>query len=109
MVLDLWSAHASGQGPIDLETIEGLPILFVQIGDAPEDVTTSALDEADRYLPGTYHTVGNARVLAELTERGYQGPVAVEAYAGDLERMTPQERAKEALAALWSMLKTPAA
>lgn len=107
MVLDLWSAYASGQGPVDLETLEGVPITLVQIGDTPEGATASTLDEADRYLPGTSDTVENARVLAELAERGYQGPVAVEAYAGEVERMTPPEKAKAALAALWNALKTP--
>ncbi len=108
MVLDLWSAHASGQGPVDLDTLEGVPIMLVQIGDTPDGATALTLDEGDRCLPGTSDTVENARVLAELAERGYQGPVAVEAYAGDMEHMTPPEKAQAALAALWNVLKTPA-
>ena len=100
LLLDSWSIYASGDLTSDLIPVEGLPVYAVEIGDAPRNVALSQLDETERHLPGAEGAIDNALLLAHLRDLDYDGSVAVEAYAGSVERMAGPERAEAAKRAL---------
>ena len=103
MVLDAWSVYASGRDLASLDFAEDAEIMVVQLGDAPRDVPPAELDDENRYLPGECGAIDCGVLAAGLAQRGYAGPLVVEACAGSLSALDSVGRARAAMKCLWEV------
>jgi 2-keto-myo-inositol isomerase len=99
LVLDSCHWHASGAPALDGFPVERLAM--VHLNDAPAK-EPARIEDADRLLPGE-GVIRLPQLLAELRERGYEGPFSLETFNPEHWAADPREiamRGREALTRL---------
>ena len=102
LVLDSCHWHASGGG-----SLEGFPVerlAMVHLNDAPAK-EPSRIEDADRLLPGQ-GVIRLGELLAELRDRGYEGPFSVETFNPDHWAADPRQIARQGYGAAGELLQS---
>ena len=100
LVLDSCHWHASGSQSLTNYPVERMILLHVN--DAPEK-SPREIEDADRVLPGE-GVIKLPQLLAELTARGYRGPLSLETFNPMYWKQDPSAVADRGLKAVLNLL-----
>ena len=100
LVLDSCHWHASGSQPLVNYPVERMALLH--INDAPNKPPRQ-IEDADRVLPGE-GVIKLPQLLAELTARGYRGPLSLETFNPMYWKQDPVALADRGLKAVLNLL-----
>ncbi|PQV63026.1 Sugar phosphate isomerase/epimerase [Abditibacterium utsteinense] len=103
LLVDCYHWHTAQNSTMDLAAIPLEQIVHVHINDAPAGVAIPDLQDGVRELPGATGAIDITGFLSTLAALGYDGPVAVETFSEKLKKMTPDEAAAQAGAAVKSV------
>ena len=92
LLVDCWHWYTAGNSVMDLASIPVEKIVHVHINDAPRKPVEEQVDNV-RLLPGQSGVIDIRGFLRTLSALGYDGPVAVETFSEDLNKLSPDEAA----------------
>ncbi len=90
---------------MDLAAIPLEQIIHVHINDAPAGLAVEEIQDQVRELPGATGTIDITAFLTTLKAIGYDGPVAVETFSGELKALAPDEAAERASRAVGQVFR----
>jgi sugar phosphate isomerase/epimerase len=94
LLIDSFHLHAAGESMDHIASIPAERIVAVHLNDAPQ-VPISQLRDMERLLPGE-GVIDLHGFIANLKATRYQGPVSLEVFSSDLQRLSPLDAAKRA-------------
>ena len=90
--LDAFHWYTSGAGLLDLEKLSADEVVYVEVNDALKgDYDRFTSPEFERELPGTTGIIDLTGMLKTLDALGFDGPVVVEPWNGQLRAMPPAD------------------
>lgn len=114
VLLDCWQWYTSHGAAGDLGSLAPGQVTYVHLNDAPTGRAVDEQIDAERMLPGATGVIDIVAFMEALKALEFDGPVAVEPYNADVNRLAPEERSRVARQSLRAVLtpdgeETPAA
>ncbi len=106
LLVDSFHWHTAQNSTMDLASIPLEQIVHVHLNDAPLNTAIPDLQDGARELPGATGAIDVTGFLSTLAALGYDGPVAVETFSDALRKMTPDQAAAKAGAAMTSVFQS---
>lgn len=100
LVIDSWHWHHAGDGGADIQSLKPSDVVSVDLNDAPAGVAKDQMVDGKRELPAATGVIDVKTFLASLEKIGFDGPVRAEPFNEAVRRMTPDDAASAAAAAL---------
>lgn len=96
VLLDCWQWYTSNGTVAELDALDREKVVYVHLNDAPTGLDVSTQIDDQRMLPGSTGVIDVAGFLQALRRLDFKGPVAVEPFNADVNRIEPLERARVA-------------
>lgn len=103
VLLDSFHWFCAGLGTEDIERLRPEQVVHVHINDAPNLPRDEQMDHL-RLLPGD-GIIDLCGFLSALEKIGYDGPVAVEVFGAELDKLSPEDAAARAYEALTAVMQ----
>ena len=100
IVLDSWHWYHAGDTPADITALRAKNFVSVDLNDAPAGVSKDQMVDGKRELPCATGLIDVKPFLGALREIGFAGPVRCEPFNEAVRKLTPDEAAAAAFAAL---------
>ncbi len=94
ILIDSFHLHAAGESTDHIASIPADRIVAVHLSDAP-DIPISHLRDMERLLPGE-GVIDLHGFFANLKATRYQGPVSLEVFSSEMQRLSPLDAARRA-------------
>jgi len=104
LLLDSYQWYTSGGDAEQLAALVEGSVIYVHLNDAPANREIANQVDNERRLPGSTGVIDIDRFLATLKRIGFDGPVAVEPYDPDVNKLEPMDRASAARKSLDAVL-----
>lgn len=91
LLLDAWHWHTSGSNLEAIRALKAEDVVDVHINDAPAGIPMDELIDTVRCLPGDTGVIDLTGFLQALQAIGYDGPVTVEPFNEELNRLPARE------------------
>jgi len=104
LTVDAWHIYTGGGSMDDVLKLSDEDVVYVHVNDAPAGVAVEDQRDNVRRLPGETGVIDCARLLRNLQQIGYSGPVMVEPFDQRLKALKPNEairKTKDALDSVW--------
>jgi len=104
LLLDCYQWYTSGGDAEQLAALVDGSVVYVHLNDAPAGREIGDQVDNERRLPGSTGVIDIDTFLASLKRIGFDGPISVEPYDPDINKLEPIERAKVARESLDAVL-----
>lgn len=91
LLLDSFHWYTSGGTEEDLLALKSEQIVYVHINDAPAGLPVEEQQDLRRCLPGETGVIDLETFLSALDQIGYAGPVAIQPFLEEFQRMDPRD------------------
>jgi len=100
LVLDSWHWYHAGDTGADILALGASDVVSVDLNDAPAGIEKDQMADGKRELPAATGIIDVKTFLQSLKHIGFAGPVRAEPFNDTVRRMTPDDAAESAAAAL---------
>lgn len=100
LVLDSWHWYHAGDTGADILALKASDVVSVDLDDAPKGIPKDQMVDGKRALPAATGVIDIKTFLGSLQRIGFAGPVRAEPFNDAVRRMTPDDAAAAARAAL---------
>ncbi len=100
LVLDSWHWYHAGDTGADITALSARDIVSVDLNDAPAGVPKDQMVDGKRELPAATGVIDIKTFWAALEKIGFAGPMRVEPFNDVVRKMSPDQAAAAAIAAL---------